>query len=703
MARQSLFFAVALSLMPGLEMTHAAPPDDPYLWLEEVEGKRALEWVEAQNKVSLGALRNDPRYPPFFDQVNAILNAKDRIPYGTLRGGQLYNFWRDDAHERGLWRRTSLEEYRKVESAWETVLDVDALAKAEKENWVYKGVDCLLPDGVHCLVRLSRGGKDAAVRREYNTQTKAFVPDGFVVKEAKSGLTWVDADTLLIGTDWGEGSLTESGYPRVVKIWRRGTPIETAKTLFEGKIVDIGVWPWVSHDASGKTVFLTRSLTFFTSISYVVDGARLQQIPIPEHAQVQGTFAGHLLFSLREQWRRSEDGKTYPAGALLALPLAAMHAKAKGPATVTTVYVPDARTSVEGVSNTNDALYLTLIHNVKGKVLRYAPPKGGQWTPVEVPLPKNGAVSVATANPFESTVLFNYEDHITPDQLLEYTGSGKAPTTLKSLPARFDAKGLVVEQHEAKSKDGELIPYFLIRPEARALDGKIPTVLYGYGGFEIALTPRYTTSAGKLWLERGGAYVIANIRGGGEFGPRWHRAALKENRQRAFDDFAAVAEDLIARKITTPKHLGIMGGSNGGLLVGATFTQRPELFGAVVCQVPLLDMLRYTKLLAGASWAAEYGDPEDPKMHAVLSAYSPYHNVRADGAYPPVFLLTSTKDDRVHPGHARKMVARMMEQKHDVLYYENTEGGHAAGANLRQHAIRWALEFVFLSQRLGLD
>ncbi len=702
MARHPLISVVAGYLALGFSLTYAAPPEDPYLWLEEVEGKEALEWVDKMNEGSLGILRADPRYTPFFNQVHDILNAKDRIKYGTLRDGHIYNFWRDETHVRGVWQRTPLAEYRKTESQWETILDFDALAKAEKENWVYKGVDCLAPDGALCLVRLSRGGKDASVFREFDTRKKAFVENGFRVPEAKSGITWVDKDTLLLGTDWGEGSLTESGYPRVVKRWTRGTPLTSAKTVLEGKPENIGVWPWVSHSDGTQTVFITQSLTFYTSRNYVVNGDALVSVPIPDHAQVRGTFAGRLLFAPREGWKRSEGGETYPAGALLAMPLAAVVAGNPAPP-ITTIYTPDDRTSIEGISTTKDALYVTLIRNVKGEVLRYAPPTGDRWTSTKVPLPANGSVSVATANPFESTVLFNYEDHITPDQLLEYTGKGAAPAPLKSLPPRFDATGLVVNQHEAKSKDGERIPYFIVRRADRALDATIPTVLYGYGGFEISLTPRYITSAGKLWLERGGAYVIANIRGGGEFGPRWHRAALKENRQRAFDDFAAVAEDLIARKITSPKHLGIMGGSNGGLLMGASFTQRPDLFGAVVCQVPLLDMLRYTQLLAGASWAAEYGDPEDPKMHAVLSAYSPYHNVKADGKYPPVFFLTSTKDDRVHPAHARKMVARMKAQKHDVLYYENTEGGHAAGANLKQHAIRAALEFVFFSRRLGLD
>ena len=603
---------------------------------------------------------------------------------------------------RGVWQRTPLAEYRKKESAWETVLDFDALAKAENENWVYKGVDCLAPSGELCLVRLSRGGKDASVYREYNTRTRRFVEKGFALPEAKSGLTWIGQDTLLVGTDWGEGSLTASGYPRVVKRWTRGTPLTSAKTVLEGKTEDIGVWPWVSHDSTGQTVFITRSLTFFTGRTHVVLDDKLVKVPIPDHARVRGTFAGHLLFGPRETWKRAEDGQEYPAGALLAMPIAEI-VKGNTAAPIQRIYVPDARTSIVGISTTKDALYVTLIRNVKGEVLRYAPPTDKGFSATKVPLPSNGSVSVATANPFESTILFNYEDHITPDQLLEYTGGKEAPTVLKSLPARFDATGLMVEQHEAKSADGEMIPYFVIRRADRPLDGTTPTVLYGYGGFEISLTPRYITSAGKLWLERGGAYVIANIRGGGEFGPRWHRAALKENRQRAFDDFAAVAQNLVERKITRADKIGIMGGSNGGLLVGASFTQRPELFGAVVCQVPLLDMLRYTQLLAGASWAAEYGDPKDPKMQAVLAGYSPYHNVKADKKYPPVFFLTSTKDDRVHPGHARKMVARMKAQGHDVLYYENTEGGHAAGANLKQHAIRAALEFVFLSRRLGLD
>ena len=676
--------------------------DDPYLWLEEVEGERALEWVHARNKECFAELEADARYGKFLSQAEKLLNAKDRIPYGSIRGKYVYNFWQDAEHVRGIMRRTTPESYRLAKPEWETVLDIDALAKAEDENWVYKGTTWLAPDYERCLIKLSRGGTDASVHREFDTLAKRFVEGGFALPEAKSGVTWLDRDTLLVGTDWGEGSLTESGYPRVAKRWKRGTPLAKATTIFEGRHEDIGIWPRVMDSGEETIALVDQSLTFFTGAYHVIgpDG-EMTRLPLQESADLAGFYAGRLLFTLREAWE--VDGQTHAQGALLAINAAVFQATGKLP-TIETIYTPDERTSIEGVTVSRSGLYVTLLQNVKGRILRFSVnPQSGQWSSKPVPLPENGTVSISAAGPHSETIFINYEDHVTPDRLSEFDAEANKFSTLKSRAARFDAGELEVHQHMAKSADGTAVPYFVIHRKGLKPDGSTPTILYGYGGFEISLKPSYSATIGKLWLERGGAYAVANIRGGGEFGPRWHKAALKTERQRAYDDFIAVGEDLARRGITSPKHLGISGGSNGGLLVGAIFTQRPDLLNAVVCRVPLLDMIRYTKLLAGASWAAEYGDPEDPKMREAILRYSPYQNVFPDKKYPKVFIETSTKDDRVHPGHARKMVARMREQGHEVLYYENTEGGHAAGANLKQHARRYALEYVYFSRQLGLE
>ena len=674
---------------------------DPFLWLEEIEGKQALEWVHARNRECFDELQSDDRYEKFLAQSESLLNAKDRIPYGSIRGKFVYNFWQDSKNVRGIIRRTSLESYRSITPKWETVLSIDELAKAEKENWVYKGSSWLTPNYERCLIKLSRGGTDASVYREFDTIAKHFVEDGFTIPEAKSGVAWLDRNTLLIGTDWGENSLTESGYPRIVKLWKRGKPLDKAEVIFEGKHKDIGIWPRVMDSGDETLALVEQSLTFFTGAYHLINtNGKLIRLPLQDSADLVGFYAGRLLFTLREAWE--VDGKTHPQGALLAINAAMFQSTGKLPV-IETIITPNKQTSIEGVTFSRSGLYITLLQNVKGLILRFkVDAQNGKWSSNPVPLPKNGTVSISSANIHSDTIFVNYEDYITPDRLSEFDSHKEKITVLKSLPSKFNASELEVNQHMAKSADGTQVPYFVIHRKGIKPDKNTPTILYGYGGFEISLKPSYSATIGKLWLERGGAYAVANIRGGGEFGPRWHKAALKTKRQRAYDDFIAVAEDLNKRGITSPKHLGISGGSNGGLLVGAIFTQRPDLMNGVVCRVPLLDMLRYTKLLAGASWAAEYGDPEDPEMRKAILRYSPYQNVFPDRQYPKVFIETSTKDDRVHPGHARKMVARMREQGHEVLYFENTEGGHSAGANLKQHAKRYALEYVYFSRQLGL-
>ncbi|TBR25742.1 S9 family peptidase [bacterium] len=672
-----------------------APPADPYLWLEEVEGEKALSWVGERNREALSELDADPRAAAVTGELRAIMTAKDRIPWPTLAAGRITNFWQDAEHPKGLWRRTTLEEYAKPEPAWETLIDVDALSAAEKESWVFKGADCLPPERRRCLVSLSRGGKDAVVVREFDAEAKGFLPAGFSLPEAKSDVSWVDEGQVLVGTDFGPGSMTDSGYPRVVKRLARGGALAGAWTVFEGSTTDVGVWPWTVHRPDARAAFLYRSITRYdTELYWLGPDGRPVLVPLPKDARVQGLFDGRLLSLLRSEWKTA--AASFPAGSVVALPFSTRTGPAPESA-LELVSAPSARRSIQGVAIASSTLYVVSLADVKGRVERLRRTAAG-WAAEPVALPDNGSAGVAAADDFDDRVFVSYESFLVPPSV--YALEDGRPRPVKSLPARFDPAGLGVEQLEAVSADGTRVPYFLVRPAGSPPPGGFPLILEGYGGFEASNTPDYLGAAGKVWLGRGGAYAVANIRGGGEFGPAWHRAALTVNRQKAFDDFAAVAADLARRKLTSPRRLGIYGGSNGGLLVGTVMVQRPELFNAVACAVPLLDMLRYNKLLAGASWMGEYGDPEDPTVRPALLGYSPYQNVKAGVRYPRAFFYTSTKDDRVHPGHARKMVARMREQGHPVLYYENTEGGHSAAADLEQRIKLWARHYLYFLRTL---
>ncbi len=671
--------------------------EDPYLWLEEVDGREALAWVSDQNEHSLDRLQTDPRYETLREEALAIYEASDRIPYGDYDGGMVHNFWQDEEHVRGIWRRTTLDSYASEEPDWETVLDVDALAEKESENWVYKGRTCLPPEYRRCLVRLSRGGGDAVVTREFDAVARSFLEDGFLVPEAKSSVAWIDENRLFVGTDFGEGSLTSSGYPRTVRVWERGSPLSGARLIAEADTSDVSIGGFVSFRPEGATRFVRKTPEFFRSELYWLNDAfEPIRVPLQDDASFRGMLDGQLLVLLRSDW--SVDGTMYPSGSLVSVDLAESVATGE-PAGVELILAPTERSAIQGVASSRDAAFVSVLEEVTGSLLRLTRTDEG-WRLDPVALPENGSVGITSTDAFSDVVMASYQSFIVPNRLY-LMRDGVEPTVIKSLPDRFDASGFVTEQRFATSADGEKIPYFVVRPADLALDGTAPTLLYGYGGFEVSLTPSYASPGTVAWLEHGGVYVLANIRGGGEFGPRWHEAALLENRQRAYDDFIAVAEDLVATGITSPPHLGISGGSNGGLLVGAVTMQRPDLFGAVVCAVPLLDMLRYHKLLAGASWMAEYGNPDDPEIRAVIERYSPYQNLRPDAEYPEIFFWTNTRDDRVHPGHPRKMVARMQEQGHPVLYYENTEGGHSAGANLRQAATTSALTTVYLLQKLA--
>jgi prolyl oligopeptidase len=666
---------------------HEKGAGDPYLWLEEVHGAKAVEWVKAQNAKSTAALEADPDYQRDYEAILQVLDATDRIPFGGLDHDSVFNFWQDAQHPKGIWRHTSVADYGNATPAWQLLIDVDALARDEHENWVWKGAECS-PSLKRCLVQLSRGGGDAVVVREFDLKSRAFLAEGFALTEAKSSITYLDEDTVLVGTDFGAGSMTTSGYPRTIRLWKRGGALTAARTVYEGKDSDVASQGVVLHSPGGALPLVQRAIGFFSTEYYALaaDGSTTL-LPLPQGADLKGALGERLLFTLRDDWQPPQ-GTLIPKGSLVAF---------ERTGGVSVLFTPDAHSAIDEVSAGRDAVYASIYHDVTGSVHVFRPRADGTWSDSALALPRGGSTHIVSTNDFGPEAFFRFESFTTPTTLYADAGDGH-PVALKSLPARFDASGLTMEQFFATSRDGTRVPYFVTRPKDQ--QAPAPTVLYGYGGFEISLTPSYSANFGMLWLARGGVYVVANIRGGGEYGPGWHQAALLENRQKAYDDFQAVAADLVGRSITTARQLGIMGGSNGGLLVSANMVQRPELFGAVVCQVPLIDMIRYTHIGAGASWEAEYGDPARAADRKWLLRYSPYQNVRAGHHYPPVFFVTATSDDRVTPVHARKMAARMEAQGHEVLFYENTDGGHAAAADHKQAAQMWSLSFVYLKQRL---
>jgi prolyl oligopeptidase len=685
-----------MTLLPVIAQAEdTAVSADPYLWLEDVAGDKALDWVRGRNTKSVKEIAGDKAFKQLDAQLLKILDSNERIPYVDSMGDYFYNFWRDAKNPAGIWRRTTLAEYRKAEPNWETVLDLDALNKAEKENWVWHGSDCLKPDYRLCLVSLSRGGADADVKREFDLDKKAFVEGGFYLPEAKSSAGWIDADTLYVGTDFGPGSMTDSGYPRVAKRWKRGTPLALAELVYEGRRDDIAATAYRDHSKGFERDFILRNITFYTNELFLLRDGKALRIDKPDSAEVSA-FRDSMLINLREDW--TAGGKTWPAGALLATDFEAFLA---GKRDFDVLFQPTARKSLAGFSPTLNHVLLNELDNVRNR-LYVLTRKDGKWTREPMAgLPEFGTVSATAIDDEASDDFFlTITDYVTPTSL--YIGSVGKPQLekLKQLPAYFNAKGLEVAQHEATSKDGTRIPYFLVARKGLKLNGKNPTLLYGYGGFEVSMVPGYSATVGKAWLEQGGVYVVANIRGGGEFGPSWHQAALKANRHHAYEDFIAVAEHLISTQVTSTPHLGIQGGSNGGLLMGNMLTLRPDLFGAIVCQVPLLDMRRYHTLLAGASWMGEYGNPDDAEEWKFIQTFSPYHNVKKSVKYPATLFTTSTRDDRVHPGHARKMMALLEAQGQDVRYYENIEGGHGGAANNKQSAFMAALAYRFLWQQL---
>ena len=692
---RGLTFLLAASFLAGAPALaqQAKTMDDPYIWLEDKDGAKPLAWVEAENARTLPRLQNDPRYATFYREALAIASAKDRIPMPSQRYGRILNFWRDADHPQGLWRWTTVADYANPQPAWKTLIDLDALSKAEGKKWVWKGATCLEPEERLCLVALSEGGEDAVTYREFDLETGRFVDNGFVLPKSKQGAEWIDKDTLLVSRDWGGGTMTTSGYPFVVKMVKRGQPLSAATEVYRGGAEDqLGTYASAITDGSGhRIVFIERRQDFFGGDKVVWTPSGTRKLDMPARAFPSGMVNGQVVFTTSDDWG------AVPAGAIAAVPVTELQA---GRATPSLVFQPTPRQAVDGVATTRDTLVVTYMDNVRGRMAVLTPGANG-WTSKQVALPDNVSIDLASTTDRSDQLFLTVTGFLTPTALYSYDAAGTAaPKEIRATPARFNAAGLKVEQFEATSTDGTKVPYFVVHRADAPLDGQTPTIMTAYGGFELPMTPNYSGGMGKLWLERGGAYVLANIRGGGEFGPKWHDAGLKTKRQVIYDDFASVAKDLFARKLTSPAKLGIYGGSNGGLLMGVEFTQHPDLWKAVTIQVPLLDMVRYQSIAAGASWEGEYGSIDKPDEAAFLRRISPYANIRRDVTYPEPYIWTTTKDDRVGPQHARKFAARLKEYGKPYLFYEDTAGGHSGDADIEQGARLQALQMTYFAQKL---
>ena len=668
--------------------------DQSLLWLEEIQGEQALDWVRGQNARTVEEIASDPRFETFKKEAYDILTAEDRLAIGDLRGDYVYNFWQDESHVRGIWRRSPVEAYRTGKPVWDILLDVDALAAAEGENWVYKDANCLAPDYKRCIIELAPGGTDAAVYREFDLGTKSFVKGGFEIPLAKSWIDWLDRDTLMVATDWGApDSLNTSGYARELKLLDRGKKLSDARPLMKIGAEETFIFPAGIYREEGGASFLLRGHSFFEFSYYVLDKSnKPRQLPVPRKLDLEGLFEGRVIIRIREDWRG------HKAGALLAFPLQEFMDSGEI-ATIEEIYDPGMSGTIRQVAIGKSSVVVNLLEDVSSKIRTFTLKDGG-WTGNEVEMPGEQVLTLRSATYNRDDMLLEKEGLLTPPSLYFVNFQEGVSEKLQAVSAKFNAENLTVTKKFATSGDGTRVPYFIVHRKDVKLDGKTPVLQYGYGGFDISVLPRHKSVLGKLWLEKGGAYVIANIRGGGEYGPRWHQSALFENRQRAYDDFFAVAEAVQAGGISSPRHYGAFGRSNGGLLMGVSFTQRPDLFHGIICGVPLLDMKRYNKLLAGASWMGEYGNPDIPEQWAYISKYSPFQNLKKDGDYPRVYFFTSTLDDRVHPGHARKMAAKMKAFGHPFFYYENIEGGHKGNANHDQEATMRALEYLYLWREL---
>ena len=666
---------------------------DPYLWLEEVEGKKSLAWVEEQNEETFTRYTKSNAFKEKYERIKKELNDDERIPSAYYQNGEMYNFWRDEKNVRGVWRKTSFKSYLKDEPIWENILDIDQLANDEGINWLYKGADCLAPEYKRCLIRLSDGGTDAVTIREFDLEEKKFVKDGFNTYPSKQNASWINEDQILIGADFGEGTMNESGYPMQVKLWNRGESLEEAKIFFSGSYEKIFNFPFVSIRPDGKYYGIIEGPTFFSEVLHLFDGEKLIKINLPQMIDIHGFFNESLILSIEEDW------EIFKSGSLLEINVNSLLANSIDESDVKIIFEPDGQRFISGVSIGKHQLMVSMLENVNGIITRFLK-KDDRWDSKDIEGFQNSTMNIYGQDVWSDNSFISVSNFLEPSSIY-HASDGADYKKIKSRKNSIDPEKYRVEQNFVSSADGTSIPYFLIYRKDIKLDGKNPTILYGYGGFQISKPPSYLGgSIAEYWLNSGGVYVVSNIRGGGEYGPAWHQSALKENRQRAYDDFIAIAIDLIEKGITSKDHLGIEGRSNGGLLVGATFTQRPDLFNAVICGVPLLDMYRYDKLLAGASWVDEYGDPDNPEEWEFIRKYSPYQNLKKGTEYPEVFFYTSTKDDRVHPGHARKMAKKMTDMGSPIVYYENTEGGHAGTSNIDQFSFLLALQLAYLEDKL---
>ncbi len=668
--------------------------EDPYIWLEEVDGDRPMEFVNEQNKMTFDHLSQSEYYQEAYDKYLEIANATDRIIYPSIRGEYIYNFWRDKDHVRGIWRRTSKEGYMKGELDWEVLLDLDEFSEKDGVKWVYKGARALYPDYNRFMVSLSKGGGDATVYREFDANRKEFISDGFYLPESKGGASYLDKNTLIVSTDFGENTMTTSGYPRQVKLWKRGTPLSEAELIFEGEPTDVSSGGNVMRDGDKQYLMIRRGVTFYTQQNFVYQDGRLIRLDIPEDASMRGILKNQLIVDLNSDW--TVNGKTFRQGSLVSMNFTDL---LQGRKNVYLIIEPDEFSSVSGLSYTENYLLINILRDVTGNLFVYQF-EDGNWTRRQVDAQEYGTIGITGTDEFSDDFFFTFSNFLNPVTLFKASAVDLQFEKFKSLPGYFDASKYKVEQFKVASEDGTLIPYFMISSRNLKMDGKNPTLIQAYGGFEVSRRPYYSGITGAVWLKNGGVLVLANIRGGGEYGPKWHQAGLKEKRQNIYNDLYAVSQDLIDRKVTSPDHLGVQGGSNGGLLVGVAFTQRPDLYNAIVCQVPLLDMKRYNKLLAGASWMGEYGNPDIPEEWAYISKYSPYQNLEEGKDYPKVFFYTSTRDDRVHPGHARKMAAKMIDMGYPLYYYENIEGGHSGASTNEQSARSTAMTYAYLFEQL---
>jgi prolyl oligopeptidase len=675
---------------------------DKYQWLEDVWGKKSLDWVRAENARTAKVLEGDPRFAKLQAEALKIAESPDRLPSPEFRNRTIYNFWQDKAHPNGILRRTTLAGYLAQSPPWKTVLDYDALGKKDKQKWVHSEIDAIQPGDGRCLIGLSAGGEDAVTLREFNLKSGKFIPNGFVLPKSKQNVTWADENDLLVSRDWGKGTMTASGYPFIVKLWKRGTALSAAKEVYRGSQKDVSVGPSAMDDGEGhQLVILMRGLNFFENELSIWMPNRISRLALPKKCQVEGLLNNRLIVSLNEDWKPDGLGTTFVQGSVVSMDLKAvkrdsLHLKP------TLVFKPTKREFSQQVGLTKHKLILTTLDNVQGRAYVYTFARG-IWTRKRLPVPDNVAVAVESTTQADDRFFLSVTGFITPTALMLGDASAGSLIAAKTRKPQFDASNMVVQQFEATSTDGTKVPYFIVHKKGMKLDGNNPTHLSAYGGFQVSSTPYYSAVIGKLWLERGGVYVLANIRGGGEFGPAWHEAGLKTHRQRIYDDFAAVGKDLVTRKITSPRHLGIEGGSNGGLLMGVEMTQHPDMWNAVIIAVPLLDMPRFEQIAAGASWVGEYGSVSIPEQRSFLASISPYNQLKPDVEYPEPLIFTTTKDDRVGPVHARKFAARMEEFHKPFFYDEIIEGGHSGGADLKEQATTNATFCIYLIRKLMDD